>query len=272
MTHESDFVHEVIMASQIVPCNRISLFENLLVSASIELIRSIFKSWTLVSLLRLRVVNSQMRGVVDTFFDDAWDCNKFFGTWFKNPVHFRQLLLDKRAVVMGSQALSFFQRSLMLGSDLDIVVPVNEAAGFGMWLVESEGYNYDSAIINGKNVPHNHAFSNNVMLTSAALSAQVAILDDIAMSPQHMIYRSFAVFNFLKRKYFGTKVLQLKIQLLLTPGSAIEQVLNFHSSELGCVVLEYKTTNLFLYFNPSCCDEHNHLEQGCLFISSSNHH
>ena len=77
---------------------------------------------------------------MDNYFEEAWNPTEFFGGWFKDPLHFRQLLHDKQAIVTGSQALSFFLQTHFLKSDLDVVVPMDEVIDIGVWLIDHEGY------------------------------------------------------------------------------------------------------------------------------------
>jgi len=204
--------------------NRISTFETFLTTLTPELNHKFFETWSLSSILRLRRVSSQLKAAVENYMEESWDFNEFFNPWFDNPVEFRQILFDTQSIVTGSQALCFLRRSRLPRSDLNIIIPVEVIIEFGIWLVEDEGYEYDSAIIGSRRIQRDNS-SGIVYAMSSAISLAInATLEDSD-------YRPIRAFNFIRGRRIEGRYEFMTVQLLLALETAIEEIFSFHSSK-----------------------------------------
>lgn len=72
----------------------------------------------------------------------AFDIQKHFTRFFTDPITFRCLQARTLAVVSGSNALQFLDRTVYPNSDLDLYVSSRHAAEVCDWIVKSGGKNY----------------------------------------------------------------------------------------------------------------------------------
>lgn len=122
---------------------RISLFEFVLTRTSVTFLREFFRVWPLSDILVLSATSFRMHYAVQTYKSVAWDIDSFLGRWFPRPVAFRHLLRQCSAVVSGSQALQFFDRTEYMDSDMDIFLRGAGVGRMSEWLKEV-GYSLPS--------------------------------------------------------------------------------------------------------------------------------
>lgn len=69
-----------------------------------------------------------------------WNVDRHLQRFVDNPVAFRIMMADCEALVSGSLALQFFERTTWSESDLDVYVNVSRSNDFRQYLCEHEGY------------------------------------------------------------------------------------------------------------------------------------
>jgi hypothetical protein len=157
-------------------------------------------------------------------------------------LHFRHLQATTGMVISGSTALQFFERVLYPESDLDLYVEHRYRRPIALWLA-SIGYRYVPArakVTSEHQDPHHGVDSITATQSTLeeALAANVPRLPDISMGydprPSIFFYGSgggyldaTSILNFEKRdECYGHR----KIQIISSPRSPVEMILNFHSS------------------------------------------
>lgn len=86
--------------------------------------------------LTCRSVNT---AVMD-FRSNAFNINRHFSRFFKDPIGFRSLQARTGTLVSGSNALQFMDRTVYEGSDIDIYVNPGHLQEVALFLKDAEGY------------------------------------------------------------------------------------------------------------------------------------
>lgn len=68
----------------------------------------------------------------------CWDVDVQLSRWFENTQAFRQMLGQCGAIISGSTALQYFDRTSYLRSDVDIVIPLSGTYRMGIWLLAND--------------------------------------------------------------------------------------------------------------------------------------
>lgn len=155
------------------------------------------------------------------YLTSAWSFHKFFAKWVTDTEGLRSVLLLTDAVVSGSQALQFFDRSEYPNSDLDIFLRPDRLQTLVQWLLQA-GYTFPSDLNRGATVtPTGNIISTKTFSASYPCSA------------------SFKVYNFTRNTrtscytHDSNVVHQtaMQIQLIVTNQDPVEHILShFHSS------------------------------------------
>ena len=69
-----------------------------------------------------------------------WNVDRHLQRFVDNPIAFRIMMADCDALVSGSLALQFFERTTWSESDLDVYVHISRSNDFRLYLCEHEGY------------------------------------------------------------------------------------------------------------------------------------
>lgn len=145
----------------------------------------------LKAILALSGTSRSIRGVVRLYYDATWSISRFLRSWFRNVVEFRIALHVCDALISGSQALHFFDRTYHEASDMDIFVRLGGAAKLCQTIIQ-QGYKFQgptstyrrhprSAVLNGKPFIPSKNPSNNI----AAVYNFVRFVVD----RHHVVYR-----------------------------------------------------------------------------------
>ncbi|KAF1984300.1 hypothetical protein K402DRAFT_406259 [Aulographum hederae CBS 113979] len=87
-----------------------------------------------------------------------WDVNVKLRRFFKDPIAFRSVLGQFRAIVSGSFALQFLERVIWPESDLDVIAEEGESMeGLARYLIDCEGYTFS-----GRQDFHSYKFERGV--------------------------------------------------------------------------------------------------------------
>lgn len=157
-------------------------------------------------------------------------------------LHFRHLQAATGMVISGSTALQFFQRVLYPESDLDLYVEHRYRRPIALWLA-SIGYRYVPAPtkVTSEHLDPDHdveSISATQSTLEEALAANVIQLTENAIDfnqrPPIFFYGSgggyldaTSILNFERRDEFYH---HRKIQVISSPRSPVELIINFHSS------------------------------------------
>lgn len=148
------------------------------------------------------------------FNQRSYNITKHLAYFFNNPSWFRSIQASTGAVISGSNAIQFFDRSFYDTSDLDIFVGQSFAMEIARWLIESEGYFYR---------PFG---SDNADIAKSLTFTPIGRNDINGRSLHSHEYRGTGmsrIFEFLRE---GNK----KIQLITTIVSPLHCILSFHST------------------------------------------
>lgn len=132
-----------------------SLIETLLSNTSPDFIDTFFSFWPIVDIIHLCSTCFRLNLLFKSYQRIVWDPTTFFARWFSKPYAFRRLLGLCNAVVSGSQALQFFDRTEYTDSDLDIFLPPTGVMSMAEWLedmgyglpVEEDGYRFLDRVV-----------------------------------------------------------------------------------------------------------------------------
>lgn len=195
-------------------------------------------------IIRLGWTCRRFQGAVCDYWPRAFNIQRTLSYFFEDILGFRLLQFRTGAIVSGSVALQFFDRSPFTPSDLDIYVHMLARQEVGEWLLK-QGYMYNSyrrviRLETGEEIsidqPQSYAEAIGSLLNA------------------HIVNR-FYVREVLGAIEFVKTVngKQLTVQVNLVTGCPIGAVLNFHSSELLFVYLQ------LILIVRSMCHEHYHL-------------
>ena len=174
----------------------------------------IFDNLPAKDLLRYAQVCHSAHDAVSSYLRRAFKLERLLSRYLsdKEILELRCLQFSTGAIISGSTALQFLDRSFYPDSDLDIYVQQDYTQEIASWL-ETIGY---------KMLPREGSTKTNLQHTMA----EMAELSDVPMiPPSSNIYPgSFAILEF-SRGYSENRV-----QLMITEGSPVASVLHFHSS------------------------------------------
>ncbi|PPQ65617.1 hypothetical protein CVT26_000559 [Gymnopilus dilepis] len=193
----------------------LSTLETVLLQLRPDSLNLVLAELDILSLLRFSRSSTCLRSIYFCYKETAWDPVKSYQRWFNHPAAFRRLLRRTNAVISGSFALQFFDRSYYPDSDMDIYLRCAGAMDVCRWLT-TEGYRYVKSDKSYKHVPLQHqghiqkAVKNNSTLNRPLLG----------------------VYNFKKTLASSTGYIeQLLIQVIVVDIDPIEHILfGFHST------------------------------------------
>ncbi|KAK7696087.1 hypothetical protein QCA50_000730 [Cerrena zonata] len=162
---------------------------------------------TPATFLRLSRTSQSAHAAVKSYMGRAFRLDSIYTRFFTSPVAFRQMQARTGALVSGSAALQFFDRSYYPEADMDIYV----FAGFRFEVAEflfQDGYEF---------VPEEHQKS----------KFQLAALDSELNIGEYEFKGVITVFTFEKKKVDGKVV---KAQIVLAANGPFEAILGFHST------------------------------------------
>lgn len=125
----------------------LSLLETVLTRSTPDFLEDFFSIWPITDVFNISRTCFRLRAVYNSYRRTTWDPDTFFSRWFTDPLTFRCLLGRCDAIISGSQALQFFDRTEYEDSDLDIfmrpagVIRMSEwlrDAGYGLPTVEED--------------------------------------------------------------------------------------------------------------------------------------
>ncbi len=164
--------------------------------------------------MRYAQVCHSVHDAVSSYLRRAFKLERLLSRYLsdKEILELRRLQFSTGAIISGSTVLQFLDRSFYPDSDLDIYVQQDYKREIALWL-ESIGY---------KMLPRKGS-------TNTNLQHALDEMDDLSnvpmIPPSSNVYPgSFAILEF-SRGYSENKV-----QLMITEGSPVASVLNFHSS------------------------------------------
>ena len=170
------------------------------------------------SLARLSSANRLIRQATQDYARRAHNINLRLQRFFGSPLAFRSLQARTAAVISGSFAIQFFDRTFYADSDMDIYVhPDKNMLDIGLYLM-SEGY----------------TFKPEIWQQSQYKEEVERVCSYVGQEPdneaeQDQLYASStirAVFTFERQTRDGA----LKIQVVVSHNSPLASVLDFHSS------------------------------------------
>ncbi|KAK7696086.1 hypothetical protein QCA50_000729 [Cerrena zonata] len=182
-------------------------FSNIIIPNDL-LYDTVFSFCTPTTFLRLSRTCQSARAAVQSYMRRAFRTDRIYSRFFTSPVAFRRMQARTGALVSGSTALQFFDRSRYSEADLDIYVPLKyrlEVADF----LFNDGYSY---------VPERNQDSD---FRRAASDLRLKV------GGSYSVNGVVTVFTFEKRRD-SAKV--MKAQLIVVKYSPIETILGFHST------------------------------------------
>lgn len=199
----------------------------------IEICDCLFNQCTLQSLFRLRRTCKTAKCAIDDYVSRAYDINHFLSRFFEDPSSFRDLQALTDAVISGSAALQFLDRTEYIGSDLDIYVTKEHVLTVCNWLMDSSERRYRFYVPPGQAQMPLLAAIQDIELRSRTVEgmAQMRCIDDSA-SDQNIYNENkiWAVLDFVSRDAVKQGE-PLQVQVIVTMHSPAASILNFHSSK-----------------------------------------
>ncbi|PPR00620.1 hypothetical protein CVT26_012204 [Gymnopilus dilepis] len=203
---------------------RFSKLEFFLIRSSLSIICQLFDAVDILSLIRLGSTSKALRRLFLCYAQSTWDPAKCYRRWFADVLEFRRILRKSNAVVSGSFALQFFDRTFYPESDMDIFTRVAGVSVVCDFLI-SEGYQCDGH--SEKYEQHSYEKGNHFLKAVMNVSSY----DDPLLG----------VYAF--RKFVGSghgRIDVLHVQVVVVDTDPIEHVLfDFHST----VVLNFLTAD-----------------------------
>lgn len=194
-----------------------SILENVLTRSPSNFLKAFFDTWPAPVILRMSMTCFRLHHVVESYIRSTWDPNQFFSRWFSRPVAFRQMLGRCNAIVSGSGALQFFDRTYYEDSDLDIFMRPAGVLRLSEWL-RDDGYGYISE-------DEEYRFFNQVVC--------VVDYSDERDHPTFLPKNMKAVFTFSRPASSPSGVLfSRRVQLIIVDIDPVEFItLDFHTSK-----------------------------------------
>jgi len=199
-------------------------------------------SFTVMSMVSLRDILSLgavSRGgysACQEYLTTAWSFHRFFRKWFDDTKGLRNVLRLTGAVISGSQALQFFERTQYPNSDLDIFLQSNKLQILVQWLLQS-GYEFSSQ--------RNYGFT---------LTPTGDIIPNARNIPPYPGEGEFNVYNFTRNTLSSSPSCstcsenneEQLVQLIVTNGDPMEHILtHFHSSTCSYFFLDFQSMLIF---------------------------
>ncbi|KAH8115905.1 hypothetical protein DFH11DRAFT_1245685 [Phellopilus nigrolimitatus] len=171
---------------------------------------SLFDRCSPATLFRFGRTCQLARRALKDYSRRAYNINKHLSRFFTEPLEFRVLQAQTNAVVSGSTALQFMDRTLYEESDLDLYVTCPYAAQVCDWVIAygGKGYVFD--------------------LSKSYGIEEGAIDNEVSNWNSYRWNRVTRVFNFKSTVPSGANV--LKIQVIVTMSSPMDCMLGFHST------------------------------------------
>jgi len=186
----------------------------------------IFNNCAARALCRIAMTCRTCNLAVKSYFKVAFNINKLLSRFFPNPLAFRSLQASTATLISGSQALQFFDRSFYKESDLDIYVPLKFRERVGLWLL-GVGYKF----VPGKK-------------QQADFKEAVRDPKVVQNRASYFMRGVAAVFTFVKPSPSDANV-ELKVQVIVAARTAMEIILNFHSTCVMNVISYNKAFSLY---------------------------
>ncbi|PPQ74440.1 hypothetical protein CVT26_001421 [Gymnopilus dilepis] len=134
---------------------RFSPFEMFLLRGSSSILLEIFNVIDIISLMTLSKCSKVLRRLFICYAQAKWDPAKRYRRWFSDVLEFRRVLRRSGAVISGSFALQYFDRSFYAESDMDLFVRIG-GVGPLCEFIRSQGYasighhqDYDECVAEG---------------------------------------------------------------------------------------------------------------------------
>jgi len=178
------------------------------------------------------------------FNSRAYTINRHLSRFFNNPEGFPSLQAQTAALISGSNALQFLDRTHYTDSDVDVFVFRDTVRDIGRWLINHEGYSFTPR---PDQLPE---------FEDAALQIYSAPVEPDEFNT-HDAYRSTGIAGV----HSFSKAPDRTIQVITTHRSPMDCILSFHSSIL-LFYFTYSSINMRLF---SLCDECDCF-RCCLFI------
>jgi len=164
---------------------QLSRFETWLITSPIEIFVRLFSFFSIKRIHAMRRTSKSLHGVCQAYISIVWDMGQRFQNWFDDAGDFRRILYEANAVISGSQALQYFDRSYYPESDMDIFVRVGGAGIISHWLLDqSYAQNVD---------PPSYSYS---ILRSKITALVGRCVQDKSSSNRPLL----GVMNFIKKK------------------------------------------------------------------------
>ncbi|PPQ66494.1 hypothetical protein CVT26_011182 [Gymnopilus dilepis] len=201
-----------------------SSFEMFLLRACPAVVLQLFDSMELLTLINISASSRALRRLFLSYAQRVWDPAKRFRRWFPNVLEFRRVLRSEDAVISGSFALQFFDRSFYVESDMDIFVRIAGVTGL-CGFITSQGYRYQGRPLG-------------YVLDALGRSAHIAKAAKNVTSFEDPL---LAVYNFQKFVASETgRVEVLRVQVVVVDTDPVEHILfDFHST----VVMNFITAD-----------------------------
>ncbi|KAI0325803.1 hypothetical protein GY45DRAFT_1329831 [Cubamyces sp. BRFM 1775] len=180
------------------------------------------------SLLRFRRVSRAAHEAVRDYMERAFNVNKRLSRFFRDPIAFRSLQARTAAVISGSFALQFFDRTYYPESDLDIYThPERSFLDVGLYL-KSEGYTFE---------PCSWQLANwraEVDRLCARMNARPeALEDENEVTELYDMRGTRAVYTFIRESSPGTAApTTRKVQIIVARSTPLRALLDFHSTSV----------------------------------------
>ncbi|EJD05470.1 uncharacterized protein FOMMEDRAFT_152781 [Fomitiporia mediterranea MF3/22] len=170
----------------------------------------------------------------------VFDINKHYLRFFNDPFSFRVLQARTHAIVSGSSALQFMDRTVYEKSDLDIFVTNRCAAEICAWIVKCGGRGY-------RFVPTEKQIEKGIITAAIALrmhreqqTHRGDIDEGVALLDFYDSNRLRSVLN-----YVSTDGENRKVQVIVTYNTAMEGILSFHSTVVMNLITHFGAYSLY---------------------------
>ncbi|KAG2023156.1 hypothetical protein CC2G_000842 [Coprinopsis cinerea AmutBmut pab1-1] len=177
---------------------------------------SIFACLSPPDIYRVRLSSRMLRDAVDHFHNLAYNINRHLSHFFKDPKAFRQLQAKEHFLISGSNALQFMDRSFYPKSDMDIFAYPESVKELGLYLVKSEGYQFEPREKQAKKFEDVDIKQRD--LTASALRRWGSQHAWLYTSGMNELFR------------FKRPSDDVEVQIISTSKSPLDCILHFHSS------------------------------------------
>jgi hypothetical protein len=232
-----------------------------------DLTHIIFSHASIASILRCQKVNRRFRKLSLLYLDHCLDIHQHLSRFFSDPEGFRKVQRRTSALISGSNALQFFDRSLYPDADLDLYVHRGRETELAAFLLK-EGYEYRPSHFQARSFAEQDARiypedirpfgvpwdrTNRYIPEDPALDDPEFDYDGGDMSEWGVLL----LYTFIKQTSDGER----QVQILVASSSPIECVLRFHCSTLPYIPY----VDQMLISTISCCTQRDSM--GCCLLS-----